>query len=242
MNKYTICIINENNNVSIRGLYDKHIDALNSIKMIAKSYVQELTLEQDVIIKIYDKTLEEIKHEAPEGCYFLRNENSGCCLYKKEMEQNGGIFSYVYSSGTPIVKRVAQLLITNFDLPVMDKSEEQAINQKNLEYCILQADNVHLKKVISEQEIKISQLRDSIRTLRADKSKLQEEVLKNEKLITDSSNISCGRKNPVIKEIRKVGNLSYIEEMMTFLNSQVCEPQQLVQPSKVIQMKKKKCD
>lgn len=242
MNKYTICIINGDNNISIRGLYDKHIEALNNIKMVAKNYVQEITLEQDVIIKIYDKTLEEIKHEAPEGCYFLRNKNTGCCLYKKEVEQNGGILSYVYSTGTPIIKKIAQIVITNFDLPIIEKSEDPTISIQNAKICEIQADNIHLKKLVSEQESKISQLRESIRTLRAEKSKLQDEVHKNEKIIVEASTPD-GRKNTIVREIRaKVGNLSYIEEMMTFLNSQVCEPQQLVQPSKISEMRKKKME
>lgn len=236
MNRYTICIINDNNSVSIRGLYEKHIDALASIKMVVKNYVQEITLEQDVIIKIYDKSLEEIKNEAPEGCYFLKNENFGCCLYKKEIEQSSSYFGF-YSSGNPIIKRIAQIMITNFDMPVL-KGEER----KNLELCNLQADNVLLRKMVDELENKISQLRESIRILRADKSKLQEDVLKKEKIIVEAK-YPDEHKNIIIKEIRtKVGNLTYIDEMMNFLNTQICDPQQLVQPSKLIELKKKKRD
>jgi len=240
MNKYTICIINEgvNNSVLIRGLYEKHIDALNSIKSVAKSYVQEITLEQDVIIKIYDKPLEELKYEAPEGCYFLRNEGLGCCLYKKEIEQGSGIMSFIYS-GTPIVKKIATILITNFDLPVSDKLE----SQKAVELLTLQTENSHLKGLVSELRDEVANLRDSIRLLRADKSKLQDEILKYEKQNIETKCITADRKTTIIKDIKtKTGNLAYIEEMMTFLSSQVCEPQKLVQPSKVAEHKKRKLE
>lgn len=249
MNKYTICIINElatsagtANNVSIRGLYDKHIDALNSIKSVAKSYVQEITLEQDVIIKIYDKPLEEIKHEAPEGCYFLRNESNGCCLYKKEIEQGSGLMSFIYS-GTPIIKKIAQIHITNFDLPMVNNDEKIRDSQKAaVEILGLQTENAHLKVVNKELEEKVIIQRESIRILRADKSKLQEEVIKNTTVNVEPAR-AIERKATIMKEIRsKVGNLSYIEEMMTFLSTQVCEPQQLVQPSKVAELKKRKID
>jgi len=239
MNKYTICIINENNNVSIRGLYDKHIDALNNIIMITKNYVKEITLEQDVIIKTFDKSLDEIKYDAPDGCYFLKNENNGCCLYKKEIEQNNGILSYVYSSGTPIIKKIAQIMITNFDMPENNKNENKENSILRLELYTAQADNVCLKKIINELEEKNNQLKESVRVLRADKSKLQEEIHRKEKIIVETNTVD-GRKNTLIKEIKtKTGNLSYIEEMMSFLNSQVCEPQQLIQPSKLAEMKRK---
>lgn len=240
MNKYTICIISETNNtVSIRGIYNKHIDALNNIKLVAKNYVQEITLESDLIIKLYDKSIDEIKLEAADNSYFLKTEGNGCGLYKKESEQCTGLLSYVCSSAIPIVKKIAQIIITNFDLTdEIDKNKDK-INDKKIEISRLINENTDLKNSINVLEDINSQLRESIRILRVEKSQLQEvqeENLRRQKNIDNQYNKTNVEYKTPIKIPRKIGNLAYIEEMMSFLNTQVCDPQQLIKPSK---MKKK---
>ncbi|ARF10671.1 hypothetical protein Hokovirus_2_198 [Hokovirus HKV1] len=251
MNKFTICIITDIN-VLLKGIFTSHLEALNNIKNIAKEYIQENTLDNNINVSVYEKTLEELKTENIEGNYFLRNEGSSCILYKKDIKNDGGILSYVYNTNIVNFIKLASLSIVNInllgDVKLVSKDKifnmKDELSEKNLSIKYLENNIKHLEnKLINVQEtsrilrVEKSQLQEQVNTLQEQVNTLISKINNVEKIEKNTETTECIRQKP--KVLTKVNNLSYIDEMINFLNTQVCDPQENVKASKIRLFNKK---
>lgn len=252
--KYTICIINDTQEMILKGIYDNQIDALDNIKKVAKNYIKSKTMDKDIKLCVCDKI--NVDNTGHDYTYFLKNENSACVIYKKEVKPDSGIFSYIYGSNVIELVKIATVNIITLDTLGMKLTTKDKLG--NLKDIIDDKDSL-IKKleqnvVIHEKQNK--KLKEKVRILMSDKSKLQQandeqnetikklnnecDALKNKE--SGIKNIEVTRTEPKQMTIANHNNkvdtnnnttLKYIDEMISFLGTQLADPQLLIKPSKL---------